>query len=719
MPSADHETAGRVEHQPEVRPLWSEVVCGGHMRAWVVALALICVPVAVATEDPIPPPPEVQTVVVTKDVPNGNVVLNWSDGVSPFAVLRSETPIFEGSPTLTYVTRSTAGGPVTDNVLADGRIYFYLVTDANTVATVYSITTPTATAYEGQTMTIDGAGFSSTCADNTVFFDNGTAAVLTSCSPTQIQAEIPAHAVSGNVVVQGPKGTSQPQKRLFAVGLAANPAKDTLAHIAVDTNHNLFIADQGASDRIWKIDFTSGAASTCTTFGNPVGLPRNENGKFNFGNDTWSSANGGTIRELDPAACTFTTWGTSGTATTDPVDPRALAYDKSGANNTWTFVLDHWGDRIRKKGNGPGLDTTWLTGLGLGGDTAAASRPAGLAFNTGGEFFFTAQSNIRHYNASKALVQSFTPTDGLNHPGQIETEGPQTLWVANRDANNVLRIRTNPADKLVRVKVSGVTAPRGVALDRDPVTDEPWVYVADQKEVYRFRVYDTVHLDVKVLQEALTSPSGTVTSQATFEARVRRDLAKATAVYRQCGVDVAIDRVVFIPDPNGQAGQVDAATSCAGLPTTAEQAVLGASRSTNPLAINVYYIRNYLQGGQTVGVNGTAYSNDCWATLNNQTQGGVMISRFSSYTLGGALTGGAIDNTTAHEVGHFLLDNFNNGGPGNQEHYGTGCASGDPKRFRIMHGSGCSERHKLTAGPGSECENIMTNPDESVFVERF
>lgn len=40
---------------------------------------------------------------------------------------------------------------------------------------------------------------------------------------------------------------------------------------------------------------------------------------------------------------------------------------------------------------------------------------------------------------------------------------------------------------------------------------------------------ETVHVDVKVLEEALTSPSGVVTSKADFEAGVRRDLAKSTA----------------------------------------------------------------------------------------------------------------------------------------------------------------------------------------------
>lgn len=177
--------------------------------------------------------------------------------------------------------------------------------------------------------------------------------------------------------------------------------------------------------------------------------------------------------------------------------------------------------------------------------------------------------------------------------------------------------------------------------------------------------------------------------------------------------------MLFIPDPNGTGGQVTASTSCAGLPTASEQGRLGASRASNPLTLNVYYVRNFLQEGQTVGINGTAYSNDCWAGLNNQTQGGVLIARFSSNTPGGTLIGGAIDKTQAHEVGHFLLNNYNNGGPGNLEYYGGGCASTDTKRFRIMHGTGCSERFSLTTGTGSECSNIMTNGDESVFIERF
>jgi hypothetical protein len=540
-----------------------------------------------------------ETVTVNKDVGASSVIINWSDGVAPFAVQRSESPNFLAPTNLTYVTRSIAGGPVSDPVLNDGNTYFYLVSDVNAPTQVYSLAAAAGPGiFEDDNLLIDGVGFDPSCANNAVYFEGGTPANLIACSSTQIEAEVPVHSISGNVVVVSPRGQSTAQRKLFALGLRSNPAKDTLAHINVDDNHNIFVCDQGVSDRIWKIDFTSGAAVTCTTFANPVGLPKNENGRFNFGNDTWAAANAGTVRELDPAACTFTTWGTSGTGTTDPVDPRALAYDKSGANNGWTFVLDHWGDRIRRKGNGPGLDTMWLTGLGLGGDSAAASRPAGFTFDTAGEFFFTAQSKIAHYNTAKTLVQEFTSVDGVNHPAQIETDDDNTLWVANRDGNNVLRIRTDPANRLVRTKLSGITAPRGLALDRDPGTNEPWLYVADAKEVYRFRVYDTIRVDVKVFNETLTSPSGVRTSQAEFERRVRRDIEQMRAVFSQCGIDVVAERILFIPDPNGGDGSVESNRSSTLTPM--EQTVLATQRAADPRVINVYYVNHFLQPNPTV-----------------------------------------------------------------------------------------------------------------------
>ena len=46
-----------------------------------------------------------------------------------------------------------------------------------------------------------------------------------------------------------------------------------------------------------------------------------------------------------------------------------------------------------------------------------------------------------------------------------------------------------------------------------------------------------------------------------------------------------------------------------------------------------------------------------------------MIARYSAPSSGASLVGGAIDSTLGHEIGHFLLNNFNNG-TGNGEHLG-------------------------------------------------
>lgn len=668
-----------------------------------------------ADQTPVARPPDVKTLTVTKDAVNGTVVLSWSDGAAPFSVARSETPRFTQSASLAYVTRATTSGPVADPVLNDGKIYFYVVSDANAPTRVFSIKSGAAVAHEGATAVVDGVGFSSDCSNDKVYLASGLEAPLSACSATQIQAQIPAHALSGDVVVVSPNGSSVPQATLFAVGVSSNPAKTRISHINVDNNHNLFACDQGTSNRIWKIDFGTGSAATCATFANPVGLPRNENGKFLYGNDTWDSLNVGSVRELDPAACSYVTWGAAGT-TSDAVDPRALAYDKSGANNGWVFVLDHRGDRIRRKANGAEVDTNWLSKLGLGGDGDAASRPAGFAFNTSGEFFFTAQGTIRHYSSTKSLIQSFSAADGLNHPAQIETDGSGALWVANQGADNVLKIRTDPANRLVLTKVEGVTAPRGVALDRDPTTNKPWLYVADATEVYRFPLSEqSVHLDIKIVSDALQGPDGVYTPPDEFEKVVRDQVASARAALAQCGVGVILDGISFIPDPNSSGGQVPTTGSCQGYPLKPEDTLLTTSRSARPNAINIYYVRNFTIGNATAPLVGYTYTSDCFAEMQNRTHGGIIIARYSPQWTGGLLAEEAGGTTQAHEITHFLMHDFvNDPGPG--EHHGAGQCT-DPDAKYLMFRVNCPQAWLLTP---NECSAMTTNSEEDgFFLELF
>jgi len=243
-------------------------------------------------------------------------------------------------------------------------------------------------------------------------------------------------------------------------------------------------------------------------------------------------------------------------------------------------------------------------------------------------------------------------------------------------------------------------------------------------------VYDTVHFDVKVLNDVLTRPSGRVDSQAVVEARVRRDVEKAAAVFRQCGVEAVVDRVVFIADPNvasnGATGSVlrDGTTSL----TTEENALLGTDRSANDFAVNVYYIHHFTEPNpaappptRTVPLVGFTYSNDYFAGIPNS-RNGIIIARFSppAGAAGGVLSTGATDNTLSHELEHFLLDSYTNPHgsliPGDEHRLTAGCLASDPNSFFLMHRTDCLTLWKIEP---EECTNMLTNPDESAYVEQF
>jgi len=148
----------------------------------------------IATEDPVIPPPDVETLVAAKDSPGDAVMLTWTDGTAPFAIVRSTSPDFLNPTDLNYVSRGTPLSTISDPVLTDGETYYYLVQDVNAPTQVYKISNTNPVPYEGDVLTIDGIGFSDTCADNAFYLEGGLAATLTTCSSTQIQAEVPVHA---------------------------------------------------------------------------------------------------------------------------------------------------------------------------------------------------------------------------------------------------------------------------------------------------------------------------------------------------------------------------------------------------------------------------------------------------------------------------------------------------------------------------------------------
>jgi len=74
-------------------------------------------------------------------------------------------------------------------------------------ATVAIIEFSPASGPVGTTVTIQGIGFGATPAQNTVTF-NGTAATVTSATPTQIVTTVPAGATSGTIAITAPAGSA-------------------------------------------------------------------------------------------------------------------------------------------------------------------------------------------------------------------------------------------------------------------------------------------------------------------------------------------------------------------------------------------------------------------------------------------------------------------------------------------------------------------------------
>lgn len=362
----------------------------------------------------------------------------------------------------------------------------------------------------------------------------------------------------------------------------------------------------------------------------------------------------------------------------------------------------------------------WVTGI-----SPTLNAPGGLVFDTNGDFFYTSGNTISQRHADKSSVQSFGVADGVLAPAQLSFDEDRHLWVANRPGNNILRIRTDPMNRLVRTKIDKLTSPRGVVFDRDPVTNRPYIYVADQTHVYRFRLHDTVYVDVKVLNETLLNAAGTATNktQSGFTMRVTRDFNRLKAVLEQADIQPVLRGVTYIGDPNSGVGNHingTLSTDFAPAITGEERTLLGTSRAASNRDINVYYIHNFVDTGNPPliqGVNGFTYTND-YSTdggppINNLTRSALVMARYS--TANGS--SGAIDTTLTHEMGHFLLDNFADPiGPG--EHHGAGiCGAGAPLSNFLMYKNGCLNRWTITP---DEKTNMRTNTDEgAVFVELF
>ena len=614
-----------------------------------------------ATQTPIAPAPEVQSLAAAELSGPSRVRLSWTDGSSPFIVVRCTSPNFESCPSLTYLNRSLLASPIDDAAaMADSNTYFYSVGDALASPRLFQIAP--AVFKEGDTVTVDGWGFSSNPSDIHFRLENGMEIPVSSPTTSGFSMLIPARSVSGTAAIFSPNGSSEVVDYLSAIGTGY--AK--ILSLGLDSGHHLFIGDDnGTGDKVHRIDYTTGVQTTCVTTANPVGLDLNETGLMLVATHNFNVNNSGIVRTFDPNNCGAgaPNRGTSGTASSDPVDTRDIAYDRSGNNNGFAFVLDYYGDRIRRH-QLDGSATTWLPTLGLGQNNPTASEPGGLTFNTAGEFFFTGQSTVAHYSAAKSLIYTWNSTNGIGLPGQIDVDDQGHLWIPNKSQGTVMRARTNPATRLLRTKIGALTEPKAVKLDRDPGDNRLYAYVAAKdagglEQVYRFLVGDTVRVHFKVLPNALIDDFGYPTSQAEMRSLIEKQVRHAGFLLKSCGLEVALEGIQFLSTDVGT-GSIISINPAAGELTPNEREILETARFAEPGVVNVYVVRAVFDtNGDLYPAAGITYTNDLsrisGSPIDNTTHSGIVMVRQSPDTIGGPFVAHPSRVTLPHELAHVLL----------------------------------------------------------------
>lgn len=678
-----------------------------------------------STTTPIAPPADIATLMVSLQSSVDGVELSWTDGSAPYIVVRSETPDFSSSTTIIYISRS-ASSPIDDeNVMLDTKTYYYQVYDLNAQPGILSLSA--SNPIIGDVITIDGYGFD---ALNTKLYLEGEEIPISSLTASQCQFTVPANAASGYLTVVSSSGVSQPRR--FDKYYFKNHTD--LNHASVDTNHDAWVAERGTaatSDMIYKVNHTDGSFQNWGTLNECVGLPIDSGGNHYVGNSTSASSNRGTIWKVDSSGTSYT-WGNAGTATTDPVYIRALAVDPTSNNPSTLTVYALDGNNTDHSSNIRAVTTTGhYTYLTIGG---AIPNPGGLAINTSQHMFYTLSSSIREIDNSQAFVFSYDSSFGINNPAQINVESDTRIWVANKGSNNIIRLSTDSSDRKYLEKISGLSTPQGVAFDHDPAIDpvtglsKSYIYVSEKTQFSRYRIYDTVWISIKVLNETIAEHSieDTLGHTAIFpaisrekqEAVIYNDIAKAKEIFKQAGIDLKVrGSIEWINDPNA-----DEDPNFRGIIydyntpylTNEETTLFSSSRSSNPLDINIYYVFG-ITASQT-GQNcldmkwGETFTNDWISSMDNQTGSAIMICRcgLSRDNETGDecdLERTGKDGALAHEIAHFLMDSAG------------GEDLTDPDQIKnLMYYIGVATQHDLNA---DQINNIQTNTDESEFIERF
>jgi sugar lactone lactonase YvrE len=335
------------------------------------------------------------------------------------------------------------------------------------------------TQFVGSDITLVGAGFSTTAADNVVEFSNVSGgpvkAVVKSVEAggTRLTVTVPPGAVTGTVAV-----TLAGRKTLgptFYLALKTG-------HEALDSAGNLYVANEAFGTIV-----TLGQDGAVRTFFSGLDSPRNlvvRSGKLYV---TCAGSKGGVV-SIDLAAPSggAANYGVPGAIG----DPRGIAFDDTGR----LYVSDGAAAKIWR------IDGSAAAPVALGLAAGALNNPHGLAFALDGKLFVanTGANTVLKVDVSAPSAAVFL--DGFSTPWGVAFDSNGNLYVSNNAGNSVYR--WDAATSTVRA-YADMPSPGGIVADRGG-----YVYAIDNKSNNVYRI--TPEGDSAIFASGISSPTGIV-----------------------------------------------------------------------------------------------------------------------------------------------------------------------------------------------------------------
>ena len=299
------------------------------------------------------------------------------------------------------------------------------VTLGNPVITSFS---PAAEGVIGGAITINGAGFDPTPANNAVTF-NGVSVAPSGATRTTLSVTVPPGAQTGDVVVTVDNRPSRGKS--FRVLLATGWQSVSSVAVNPSVSNHVFFTDKGSNDNLYEI-LPDGTAVARCALAEATGLPVDSSGNLYFGNAT-TPGSVGTVRRYAPAGGTCAPYQDTrliGETTASTVG--ATLTDVGGSINVYTADEDN--DKIKRID--PGLSVTGIS------SSAVFVNPTGMAANSA--------SNILYFSSTNSIRSIPIPGGGVSSLVRNFVGAPRGLAITDAAA-------PGGGDKLIIARTSAGT----------------------------------------------------------------------------------------------------------------------------------------------------------------------------------------------------------------------------------------------------------------------